>query len=128
MKTKVKSLLELANRRNKFAVVVCDETEYWREDIAKKAGKIEGVYLVDLTKPTHLCELSVSFWAKHISNRVQNYEAFDEIELAEIEASNYESDCYYSGRSTFKIAYLFTQKGITEDEAFESELANPSYC
>lgn len=45
-----------------FKVVLIDETEYWHEDIAKKAKKIWKVYFYDASEQTHCCELTPSYW------------------------------------------------------------------
>lgn len=128
---KSKSLNELANVRSyKFAVIAIDETEYWDEDIASKAGKIEGVYLVNLKEPTHLCELAVSYPAIQISNFFNNVDAWkeNEDELSELERyegidGNY---IYLSGNSTYNVKKMYKQ-GTFED-AEENERCNPAYC
>jgi hypothetical protein len=124
---KNKTLNQLANSRNKFIVVAVDETEYWRDDIAAKAQKIECVYLIDLTKPTHCCELAVSYWATFISNYFHNRDAWDDDELTDMEHENGgEEGCYFSGSSTFKIVKRYYSG--TLEEAEENERCNPTYC
>lgn len=129
-----KTLNQIANnRRNKFIVVTVDETENWREDIAEKAKRIDGVYIIDLTKPTHLCELSVSYYAIFISNFFHNVDAWrdgeDNVteELCEMERDNGgEFGCYFSGNSTFEVKKVYSS-GTVED-AEEYERCNPTVC
>jgi hypothetical protein len=123
-----KNLNALANnRRNKFALVVIDETSNWRDDIAAKAKKIEGVYLIDLTKPTNLCELAVSYYATFVKNFFQDREAWDDEQITELESDNGgEPGMYISGNSVLKVAKMY-QSGTLED-AEENERANPTIC
>jgi hypothetical protein len=44
-----------------FKIVVLDETEYWREEIVAKAGKIYGAYLFDANRHVNCCELTPSY-------------------------------------------------------------------
>lgn len=121
------SLNEMANTRNKFAVIAFDETYYWKEDIADKAGKIEGVYLVNLRMPTHLCELSVSYPAMFLSNFFHNTDQFNEDTLTELECENGgERLSYFSDLSIPH--FIRYHKTGTEEEILEYEMGNPSYC
>lgn len=127
-KTKVlqnaKSLNELANnKRNRFAVIAIDETAYWHEDIQKAAKKIEGVYLINLKEPTHLCELHVSYPAKFLRNVFQDES--DEGEAFGWEAFTGE-DQYLNGNNKYEYKHIY-QYG-TEEEILENEIGNPSYC
>lgn len=130
-----KTLNDLANnRKNKYAVIAVDETEYWTEDIRNKAGKIECVYLVNLRMPTHCCELSVSYPAVAISNFFHNVDAWRDaegnvsVDLLELEKCEGIDDNveYFSGNSIFDIKRMYTS-GTFED-AIENEFANPAYC
>lgn len=124
---KNKTLNELANSGNKFIVVTRNETEFWREDIAKAAGKIEAVYLIDLTKPTHLCELAVSYYATFLSNFFHNRDKWDDDELTEMEMNNGgEPGCYFTGSGVFNVKKRY-RTGTLED-AEERERCNPTYC
>lgn len=127
-KQNAKSLNELANSGNRFIVVAIDETYGWREDIAKKAGKIEGVYLIDLTKPTCLCELSVSYYGTFLRNYFHNVDKFDfDNKDAEMEYDNGGEDGrYFSGYSVFNVAKKY--RSGKEDDVLEYERCNPSYC
>ena len=126
-KNATKSLNDLCNKRNKFAVVVIDETENWSKNIAYKAKRIDGVYLVDLTKPTHLCELSVSFYATFISNFFHDRDAWDDDAITELERFNgYEDGMYLAGNSVLNVAKIY-HSGTLED-AEENEKCNPTIC
>lgn len=125
----MKSLNQLSNEGIRFIIVKQDTTQYWKEDIVKKAGKIECVYIVDLTQPTHLCELSVSYPAQQLKNFVENFEAFDEDTLTELERENLEDCKYFTGNSTFNIEREYGNEELMEfDEIFDYENANPSVC
>lgn len=122
-----KSLNQLANSRNKFIVVTVDETYAWREDIQEKAKKIEGVYLIDLTKPTHCCELAVSYYATFLSNFFHNRDAWDDDELTTMELDNGdEPGHYFSGSSIFNVVKRYTSGTLEDTEEYER--CNPSYC
>ncbi len=120
------SINEMANTKNKFAVIVFDETNYWRDDIKKKAKKIESVYLVNLKEPTHLCELAISFPSSHLRNFVHNTKKFTEDELTDIEYTYEDETRYFRGESTPKFVKYY--KSGKEDDILEYESGNPSYC
>lgn len=130
MKTEIKnlSLNEMANTRNTWAIIAFDETNNWRDDIAKKAKKIEGVYMVNLKEPTHLCELAISYPAIFLRSYFHNVDKFDmDGEDAMLEYENGGDDfSYFSGSSVPKFIRYY-KKG-SEDEVRENESANPSYC
>lgn len=122
-----KSLNQLANTGKKWAVVTFTETSNWRDDIQKKAKKIEGVYLVNLKEPTYLCEMSVSYPATFLRNHFHNAKAFDEDELTEMEYDNGgEYTSYFSGYNCPKLIKLY--KSGKEEYILEYESGNPSYC
>ena len=54
---------------SKFAVIKLDETDRWPENIQAPAGRIFGVYLVDLSKHVHCCELTPSYELNWIENQ-----------------------------------------------------------
>lgn len=134
--TKPKSLLDLAkNQKNYFVVIRKDETEFWRDDLQRRGKKIEGVYLVNLKEPTHLCELAVSFPATHLRNFVHNSQAFTEDELLEMEMDNAGDDVsYFSGYSVFEVVKIYNKPKDfetikeAEEQILEHERGNPSYC
>lgn len=120
------SLNQLANSRNKFIVVVKDETYMWREDIAKKAGKIEGVYLVEMI-PTHCCELAVSYYAIFLRNFFHKTKRFTEDELIELDHDDGGvTHCYFSGSSVMQVVKEYEEGDM--DDIEEYERCNPSYC
>lgn len=126
MKQELISLNELANNEeNLFVVVAIDETEFWAEEIQKEAKKIEGVYLVNLKEPTHLCELAISFPAKFLKNFFHNPE-FDEGEKLGWQAFAGE-DCYLKGSNRYYPRKIYND-GETEDEILEWEAGNPTVC
>jgi len=73
----VKSLDELSDIKYRkpnqgtlrLAVVAFNETSNWADEIQAKAkGPIYGVYLVDLTEPTHCCSFQLDYPCYFISN------------------------------------------------------------
>lgn len=124
MKQELISLNDLANNEeNGFVVVAIDETEYWHENIQKAAKKIEGVYLVNLKQPTHLCELALSYPAKFLYNFFHNVE--DEGEAFGWEAFTGD-DCYLKGSNRYYPLKIYTDE--TEEEIIEYEQGNPTVC
>ncbi len=127
MITNKKSLNELANAGNKFLVITINETTNWSDDIAGKAAKIEGVYLVNLKEPTHCCELAVSYYATFLRNYFHNRDAWDDDKITELEMDNGGQDgMYLSGYSVFNVVKRY--RSGTEDDVIEYENGNPSYC
>ncbi len=122
----MKTLTELSNDGIKFIVVKIDETKYWHEDIAKLAKKIEAVCLVDLTQPTHLCELAISFPYTEISNFFECADGIDEDKLFEFEYQELGTG-YFKGDSTFKIEKAYNDERDFE-EVLENEQCNPTIC
>lgn len=124
------SLNQLSNEGYTFAVIKIDETEYWREDIAKAARLIYGVYLVDLTEPTHCCELSTSFPAENIKNFFPHpSQDLPEDTLLEYEySSEYlrEDVIYINGSNKYKVEKLYRSEDGNKDEIIEYEFRNPS--
>ncbi len=122
----MKTLNELANSRNKFVVIAIDETNMWSDDIAKRAGKIEGVYLVNLKEPIHLCELAISYEATLMRNFLHSTEGFTDRELEDIEGPGMEPCIYLKGSNRYEIKKSY--KTGTWEQAYENELGNPAYC
>ena len=130
MKKNLKSLNDLSNEGYTFAVIKIDETEHWREDIQKQADKIFGVYLVDLTEPTHCCELSVSYPADNIKNFFENPRNISEDELTENElmANGIGEISYLSGYSHYQVEKLYRAEDGDKEEVMEYESGTPTVC
>lgn len=123
----MKTLNKLSNDGIRFVVVKRNENSYWKEDIIIKAINIEGVYLIDLTQPTHLAELAVSYPYECIKNHIQNFEAFSEDELTALENESLEPG-YFNGGSTFSIEKQYTDPELSFEDAMEYERCNPTVC
>lgn len=118
------SLNELANNpENKFVVVAIDETKYWHEDIQREAKQIDGVYLVDLTQPTHLCELAISFPATFLYNFFHDTMSEDSYSW---ECFNGE-DCYLKGSNRYHPRKIYGSE-YTLEEIVDYEAGNPTVC
>ena len=50
----------------KFKVVRQDETHNWGFDEGRDLGTIYGVYLVDTNEVTHCCEITPSYYLRHL--------------------------------------------------------------
>lgn len=125
----MKTLNQLAGEGVQFVVIKIDETKYWKDEIKDKACKIEGVYLIDLTEPTHLCEISVSYPGTQLKNFIQNFEAFSEDELTELEREELEVCKYFHGNSEFNIEAEYGSEEIMDfEEVLEYEQCNPTIC
>ncbi len=67
--------------------VKIDETQHWREDIAKKAGSILGIYLYDDSVEVNCCEITPSYelyfvqseFTEHDEDESKREVLFDEI-------------------------------------------------
>lgn len=123
--TNTKTLTELSNEGIKYVVIKRDETDMWRWDIVKKAGKVYGVYLIDLTQPTHLCSIRISFPWEIISNHVKNSKRFTEEELFVIEHPC--DNGYFDGYSVFDVVKIYNDERDFE-ECMENEQCNPTVC
>lgn len=50
-----------------FRCVVLDETQYWTEEIVRRAGgQIWATYLFDASRHIHCCEITPSYWLSHL--------------------------------------------------------------
>lgn len=123
----MKTLNELSNEGIKFVVIKKDDTQYWQPEIQAKAKKIWTVALVDLTQPTNLCELSVSYpyedikhFFEDITEGISDDEIFEH-EYAELSAG------YLKGDSQYEIAKSYNDDRDF-DECFENETCNPTVC
>ena len=100
-------------------LVKFDETDNWREDIQKKAGKIFGYYLIDRNEITYLAEIRRSYYCHFLYNRVENPQNFllgkannkeYSEELAEIEnGDNNEQNIYVSEYADLDIIDSYCQ-------------------
>ena len=127
-----KTLNELSNEGFAYAIIKIDETEHWHELFAKAAGKIYGVYLVELNKPTHCCSLSVSYPSENIKNFIPNppeYLPEDTLFEYEYNSDYLRQDCLYlDGNSVFEIAKLYNEQDGDLEQILEYESGNPSVC
>ena len=124
-----KTLYDLANEGNRIIVIAIDETKFWKDEIAKKAKKIHGVYIVNLTEPTHNCSIEVDYPAECIRNEVQNPEPFGEDELTELELQEgIDGEIRYFGRwfNNFRFLKAYNDADDTEESVREYESGNPN--
>lgn len=124
----MKSLNQLTNEGVKYAVVKVDNTQYWHDDIKIKAKKIWTVSLVDLTQPTNLCEISVSYpfeELRHFFEDITEGVSIDQIyehEYAEL------SSGYFPGGGVYNVVKTYDDNDMGFDECIEYENGNPSVC
>lgn len=121
------TLSEMEKTGNKWAVVKVNETFYWKTDIIKKAKKIECVYLVNLSEPTHCCELSVSYPTVSLRNVFEDTTHFTDDELFANEMDGTLNDWQYWNENV-KAELIKYYADESEDEVIENEAANPCYC
>jgi len=123
----MKSLNQLASEGIKYVVIKKDDTQYWQPEIQAKAKKIWTVSLVNLTEPTNLCELAISYpfeEIKHFFEDITEGISIDDIfehEYAELTAG------YFRGDSVFIVEKMYNDERDF-DECFENENCNPSVC
>lgn len=118
------TLCELERSGAKFVLIASNSTEYWREDIKKKAERILTYSLVNLTEPTHLCSADVNFPSQEVYNRFKKTDGFEEDEIAELE-NCVDNDCHYFVERE-KVTAVRTWNGEeTEDEIIEYLRGNP---
>lgn len=126
MKKQILSLHTLTTekkyQRVKACVVLVDETKNWSEEIQKKArGKIYGLYVIDLTSPTHLCSIQIDYPAYWVANHFEDVSAWQDsegnwLDSADSEIFNYEHDnggeyvTYFSRSSSFECVALCEYK------------------
>ena len=115
--------------KNKIVIVAINETKYWKDDLQAKAKRIDCLYMVDLTKPTHCCSITLSYPAVALRNVIQNFEAFTEDELMNLEnIEGIDGECRYFDEYftnfTFVKAY---NDGETTEEVEDYEASNPSF-
>jgi hypothetical protein len=85
---------DVQNDTKNLKVVVLDETQYWREDIAKEAGKLFGVYLYDASRGVYACELTPSHELWFLYTTSEN-PLSDELYEAIVEGDSYTEPVSY---------------------------------
>ena len=136
----------------KFKVVRINETSNWREDIAKKAGKIFGIYLYDESRTVNCCEVTPSYEMHFLNSMAENISdddeereiLFDEISEGDIHTERVRNifsssidrmskddrkDVYSEGYEIDKEEYETEEDydKLVEDTIGE-EMANPTFC
>lgn len=123
-----------------WAIVKRDETQFWKDDIAKKAGKVFAVYFVNLREPTNLCSADINYYGTFLSNYIENVDAFLEDEIMDVEHNNGGEDGTYFHECTFFDevcpAYMLQswfdemkEDGESwEESQIEIERCNPTFC
>lgn len=127
MKFELLTLTEMEKTGNKFAIVKVNETGYWNAAIIKKAKKVECVYMVNLSEPTHLCSIEVAFPAISLRNVFEKTDKFGEDELFELEMDQTCNEVRYWNEGC-KAELIKYYKDETEEEVLDNEAANPAYC
>lgn len=128
MENEILTLAEMANTGNKWAVIKINETGFYRADIIKKAKRIDGVYLVELDKPTCICSPAINYPATLLKNYLHNVEGFTEDKIWELENDQTLSECrYYSEGYKAEMVKYYSNE-FTEEEVLENEAANPCVC
>ncbi len=136
----------------KFKVVRINETSNWREDIAKKAGKIFGIYLYDESRTTNCCEVTPSYEMHFLNSMAETLSDDDEereIQLDEIEEGDIHTERvrYFHSVSIDKLSdkdkgnvysegYDIDKEEYETEEDYRSlvedtigeEMANPTFC
>lgn len=56
-----------------FKVVAIDETRDWRDDMVAKCGRLYGLYLFDVNRHVHCCELTPSYEMHFIETVAANF-------------------------------------------------------
>lgn len=122
------TLAEMANTGNKWAVIAINETGFYRADIIKKARRIDGIYLVELDKPTCLCSPATCYPATLLKNYLHNVEEFTEDKIWELETDQALAEWrYYSeGFKCEMVKYYGNEYSI--EDVLENEAVNPAVC
>ena len=86
-------------------VLKIEETEYWCEDIVRRAPRIFGVYLFNASESVHCCELTPSYDCRFVATQ---YEEVDGLSDAERDALSEEimSGDALSGGGFFDDCYI----------------------
>lgn len=123
----MKTLNQLAAEGIKYVVIKKDDTAMWQPEIQAKAKKIWTVALVDLTQPTNLCEVAISYPYEEIKNFFEDItEGFDDEIIWEHEHAELTTG-YFTGNSTFIVEKEYNDERDF-DECFENENCNPCVC
>jgi hypothetical protein len=124
----MQNLQDLA-KNNRIVIISVDETKLWKDSIIAKAKRIDCVYMVNLTQPTHLCEITASYPVIELRNVIANVEAFTEDELDELESVT-DYDVRYFGEyfNGFKFLKAYNDEENTEEDVQEYESGNPTFC
>lgn len=123
-KNETKRLSELEALGHKFVFIASNSTEYWREDIKKRAKKILTYSLVNLTQPTNLCSPEINFPSQELYHRFKQTKGFDEDTLTTLEHES-DNECrYLLERENVTVVYTWEGKE-TEEEIIEYLAGNP---
>jgi|GEM_PF-6041837 len=125
-----KTLNQLAAEGIKFVVIKKDDTSMWIECIREKAKTIETVCLIDLTHPTNLCELAISYPYSELKNFFTFKEDISQKDItAQLDDSEYAelSEGYFNGSSKFHIERIYNDERDFE-AVYENEQCNPTIC
>ena len=69
----------MSNKIPKFIIVAINETNYWDLSDLQEVEKVYGVYLVDLNRITHCCEITPSYYLHWITDDYTLKESFSEV-------------------------------------------------
>ena len=123
-----KNLADYAKAGSKIIIIAIDETKHWRDDITSKANAIYGVYMVNLTKPTNCCSITVSYPAECLRNELQNVSSFDEDTLTQLErVDGIDGECRYFDEYFNNFTFIKAYDSEDEEEIQEYEAGNPSF-
>ena len=123
-KNETKTLSELEALGHKFVLIASNSTEYWREDIKKRAKKILTYSLVNLTQPTNLCSPEINFPSQEVYHRFKKTKGFDEDTLTTLEY-DVDRDCrYFIERESVTVVQTWNEKE-TEEELIDYLAGNP---
>lgn len=128
MKHEILTIGEMAATGNKWAVVCINETGFYKADIIRKAGRIDGVYLFRIDEPTCLCSPAINYPAISLKNYLHNTEGLAEDKIWELETDQTLSEWkYYSEGYKAELVKYYSNE-YSEEEVIEYEAANPSVC
>ena len=129
-----------------FRIYKQETTEYWSEDIRSRAARLFGVYLFDVNRHVHCCELTPSFemnylgptWTEGIEDDEARQSLFEDILEGDAETdlvryvhvgSVEVDECEEIGTSDESWARFLEEAGGDEEEAYTLALDKWSeYC